>query len=370
MTVEAATAPEPSTQVLQIPKLSPEQLRVALLSDDANVRLVALTLTVQPDANIDGCVAAIASCVERGHDNPVISEIAAVALSNVIVDAEKPAAVACLLTIVAPENSMDARMWAAHGIAKHGLIPDAAWRHLAPMLFDEDMYVRKAVLMAIMPQVVHGATYIAQTVASVNPGKWTTESLTALALSAGASTDNKQRVENFLMRSLNGQPIYPTAIAGYAAMTHLYPKSSGPVALAKIAASDDDVAALAAIDAIARLGELGSSAIPGLVEALGATENAEREDAICKALIRVQVRAADVPLRRVLQRIADAEPYAVMAHSSLLCLHGKAFATTASVVAARHAKSDEDLQDALSDVHFALIGIKLDPVPPHSAAKP
>lgn len=370
MIVEAETAAEPPAQVLQIPKLSPEQLRAALLSDDANVRLVALTLTVQPDANIDGCVAAITSCVERGRDNLDIAEIAAVALANVRVDAEKPAAVDCLLTIVTPANSMDARMWAAHGIAKHGPIPEAAWPHIAPLLFDEGEYARKAALMAIMPHAVHGAGHIARTVASVDPGSWTTESLVALALSAGKSTDNKQRVENFLVRSLNGQPIFPTMIAGYAAMTHLNPKSSGPVALAKIAASEDDVTAMAAIDAIARLGTLGSSAIPGLVGVLVRTDNAEREDAICKALIRTEIRAADVPLPRVLQRIANAEPFAVVAHSSLLCLHAKAFATTASVVAARHAKSGEDLQDALSDVHFVLTGTKLDPVPPHPAAKP
>jgi hypothetical protein len=51
-------------------------------------------------------------------------------------------------------------------------------------------------------------------------------------------------------------------------------------------------------------------------------------------------------------------------------VHAKSFAAASSVVAARHAKSEEDLQDALSDVHFALTGKKLDPVPPHPAAKP
>jgi hypothetical protein len=238
------------------------------------------------------------------------------------------------------------------------------------MLFDGDEYTRKAVLMAIMPHAVQGARHFAEAVASVDPGNWTTESLVALALSAGKSTDNRQRVENFLLRSMNGQPVFPTMIAGYAALTHLNPKGTGPVALAKIAATNDDVAALAAIDAIARLGALGSSAIPGLVDALGRTDNAQREDAICKALVRTEIRAADVPLARVLQRIAEAEPFAVVAHSSLLCLHAKAFANAASVVAARHARSGEDLQDALSEVHYVLSGKKLDPVPAHPAAKP
>jgi hypothetical protein len=370
MTGEAETVDDPPQQVLQIPQLSPEQLRAALLSDDANVRLVALTLTIQPDANIDGCVAAIASCVERDRDNPDVTEIAAAALFNVRVDAEKPAAVACMLTIVTPDNATGARVWAAHGIAKHGPIPELVWPHIAPMLFDGDEYTRKAVLMAIMPQVTQGAGQIAQTVASVDPSKWTTESLVALALSAGKSDDKRKQVENFLVRSIKGQPIFPTMIAGYAAMTHLNPKSSGPVALAKVAASADDVAAMAAIDAIARLGTLGSSAIPGLIGALCQTDVAAREDAICKALVRTEIRASDVPLRRVLQRIADAEPFAVVAYTTLLCMHAKSFASTASVVAARHATSGVDLQDALSDVHFTLTGKKLEPVPPHSAAKP
>ena len=370
MTAETAAAPEVMEEVIRLPKLSSEQLRAGLLSDNADVRMAALTLTIQPDARIDGCVEAIASCVDRGRDDPLIGGIAVVALSSVKVDAEKPAAVACLLTLVTPDNSADVRSWAAHGMVQYGAIPEAAWPHVAPLLFDEDIYVRKTVLKAITPYAVTGAAHIAQSTSAVGPVAWTTEGLTALALSAGTSDDNKRRVENYLVRSLEGQSIFPTAIAGYAAVAQLNPKSSAPLLLAKIAAGADDGAALAAIDAIARLGISASGATPALVEALIQTEHVEREDALCKALVQLQIRAADVPLPRVLQRIADAEGSVALAHCSLLCLHARAFSATASVVAARHAKSGETLQDALSEVHLSLAGRKLAPVAPQSAAKP
>lgn len=347
----------------------PEKLREALLSDDANQRLEALVLTIQPESNIDGCAEAIVACVARGADEPLVAQIAVVALGNVKVHAERPTAVACLVTLSSPVYPAEVRAFAADGLAKHGVIPEAAWPNLAQLLFDEDVYVRKSVLHVITPSAINGASHIAQVAASRMPTQWTSEGLTALVSSAGASEDNKRRIEQFIMRSLQGQAVFPAAVAGYAALAKLNPKGAAPVALARIAHDPDDQASLAAIDAIAQVGPSASAAIPVLIDALLKSESLDRDEALCKALVRLQIRAADVPLPRVLERIATAPGPTVAAHCTLLCLHPREFAATASVIASRHARSGDELQQALSDVHQTLVGKPLAPVTPPADSK-
>ena len=136
-------------------------------------------------------------------------------------------------------------------------------------------------------------------------------------------------------------------------------RSVAPLALAKLAANDDDQTAMAAINTLVQLGESAKSAIPGLVEALGQTENPERVEAICRALWPLKVSAKDVPLPRVLKRVEGAPDRAVAAHCLLLSLHAKSFAAASKVVAARYAVSGEALQRVLDDVHHQLVGKRL-----------
>ncbi len=361
MNAETTSPPDEPSPLRAWP---PEKLRAGLLADDPNLRLEVLGLTVQPESNIDGCAEAIVSCVVRGVDEPLVAQIAVVALGNVRVQSERPVAVACLVTLCAPAYPADVRAFAVHGLAQQGVIPEAAWINIAPLLFDEDSYVRKGVLHAIAPFAALGATHIAQCTAARSPSQWTSEGLTALALSAGTSDDNKRRIEQFILRSLQGQSMFPAAVAGYAALAKLNPKSVAPVALARIAHDADDQTALAAIDAIVSLGASASAALPVLVEALEKTENMDREQALCNALVHLQIRAADVPLPRVVERIGSGPGPSVAAHCSLLCLHPRVFAATASVVASRHARAGEALQEALSAVHQTLVGKPLAPVVP------
>lgn len=346
-----------------------DRLREGLLSQSADERNSALAMTVLPQVRIDGYANAIAACVDRARDDPLVVQLAVIALGRVTVQSEMPIASGCLLTLVTPENPAGIRAWATYGLTKMGAIPDAAWPSVAPVLFDEDESSRKTVLKAITPFAVSGAAHIAQASAAATPARWTPEGLAALALSAGTSDANKSRVEQYIMRSLQGLSLGPT-VAGYAALARLSPKSAAPMALASVAAGPDDAAALAAVDALAQLGVGASATIPTLVEALRNINNPDREEAICAALLRMQIRASDVPLPRVVQRIGDAPGCTVFAYCGLLCAHAKVFTAAATVVAARHAKSGESLQDVLSKVHQSLTGKLLAPVPTEPVLKP
>ncbi len=347
------------TEVSKIEPWSLERLRVGLLSDDHDQRVEALAMSVQPTADVDECVGAIVACVEASRADPVACQLAAVALGNVKRDSEKLAAANCLATLGSAENAPAVRTFAAHGLAQLGQVPLAAWPSLAAMLFVEDGTMRQVALRAMTPFAVQGAAFIAQAATAATPVKWTTEGLAALARSAGSSADGKQRVEQYVLRSLQGQALMPTGIAGYLALAKLNPDGVAPLALAKIAASDDDAAALAAIDALAKMGESGKSAIPGLIQALGQTEKPEREEAICRALLPLKLSARDVPLPRVLNRVESAPDRAVAAHCLLLVLHARSFSAASKVVAARYAVSGEALQRVLDEVHHQLVGTRL-----------
>ena len=107
------------------------------------------------------------------------------------------------------------------------------------------------------------------------------------------------------------------------------------------------------------MGESAKSAIAGLIEALGQTENPEREEALCRALLPLKVSAKDVPLSRVLKRVEGAPDRAAAAHCLLLSLHAKSFAAASRVVAARYEVSGEALQRVLDEVHYQLVGKRL-----------
>lgn len=346
----------------EIPKIelwSAERMREGLLSDDPALRIHALAMTIQPDAALDDVVAAVLTCVDASRTDPTACQLAAVALGMVKRESEKPAAVDCLATLTTADNAAAVRTFAAHGLAQHASVPPQAWPGLAQMLFNEDGSMRQVALRAATPFAVVGAPFIAQAAAGATPLMWTNEGLAALALSAGNSSDGKQRVEAYVLRSLQGQPLLPTGIAGYAALARLNPDSIAPAALAKIAAADDDATALAAISALAQMGESGRSAIPGLVEALRQSTNAEREEAICRALLPLKVRVGDIPLPHILKRIEIADDRAVAAHCLLLCLHAKPFASASKAVAARYAVAGEALQRVLDEVHHQLVGKRL-----------
>ena len=329
------------------------------MSEDPALRLHALAMTVQPNAQIDECVPAIVSCVELSRDDAAACQLAAAALSMVKRESEKTTATNCLATLASEDNAPAVRIFAAHGMAQLAQVPASAWPGLAQMLFAEDGTMRQVALRAVTPFAVVGAPQLAQAVANATPEKWTTEGLAALVQSAGTSDDSKARVESFVLRSLEGQQLMPAGIAGYGALARLNPNGVALPALARIAASEDDQTALAAIQALGQLGELAKNAIPGLVQALSQTDNPAREEAICRALLPMKAKSSDVPLPRVLQRIEAGPDRAVAAHCLLLSFHAKAFAAAAPIVAKRYATSVDALKRVLDELHHQLVGKRL-----------
>ena len=358
MSVELSAA-EALPEVAKIELWPAQRMREGLLSESSDTRVHALAMTVQPGAEVNECVAAIIACVELSRTDPIALQIAAVALSAVTLASAKPTAANCLATLMTVDNAPAVRTFAAHGIAQLALVPPVAWLNLAAMLFGDDENMRKVALRAATPFAAQGAPYIAQAAAAATPVKWTTEGLHALALSAGGSDGGKQRVEDFVLRSLHGQALIPTGIAGYTALARLNPGGVAPVALGKIAAAEDRDTALAAINALAQIGESAATAIHGLVAALCESENPEREEALCRALLALKIRFSDVPLARVLHRVATAPDRAVAAHCLLLAMHAKSLASASKVVAARHADSAPALQLVLDELHQQLVGKRL-----------
>lgn len=334
----------------------PERMREGLLSENHELRVHALAMTVQPAAQVDECVEAIITCVSLSRDDPIACQLAAVALGNVKLESQKLSAANCLATLSDLGNAPAVRTFAAHGLAQLGQVPPQAWPGLSQMLFVQDSSMRQVALRATTPFAVTGAAFIAQAAAAATPANWTTEGLAALAYSAGNSSDNRLRVEQYVLRSLQGQELMPTGIAGYAALARLNPGGVATSALAKIAASEDNPTAIAAINALAQIGESGKAAISGLVECLRKTENPEREEAICRALLAMKISPNDVPLPRLLERIEKAPDRAVAAHCLLISLHAKSFAAASRVVAARFHVSGEALQRVLDEVHSQLVG--------------
>lgn len=348
-----------TTDLPALPKIEPwsvDQLRAGLLSEHHDTRVHALAMSVQRDAPVDQLVNELAQCVGACRIDPIALQLAAVALGMVKRTSERANAADVLATLATVENALAVRIFTAHGFAQLGQIPATAWPHVSLMLFDQDATLRQVALRATTPVATQGAAVIASVVAGTPPDKWTTEALAALALSAGSSADGMQRVEQYVLRSLQGQALLPTGIAGYAALARLNPSGVAPQALAKIASAEDNATALAAIAAIAQLGAAGKPAIPGLVQALIQTDNPDREEAVCRTLIALQIEASDVPLQRTLERIEQGPDRVVAAHSLLLSLHAKSFGQTAPVVALRYAKSSVALQGVLNELHHQLSG--------------
>lgn len=342
-------------------------MRAGLVSDDPAMRLHALAMTVQPNATLDDCVPFIVSCISLSRDDAAACQLGAAALGMVKRDSEKPTAADCLASLASDTNAPAVRIFAAHGMAQLARVPAPAWPWLAQMVFADDGAMRQVALRAVTPFAEIGAAFFAQTAAQTIPSKWTTEGLTALVKSAGSSEQSKSRIENFILKSLEGESLIPTGIAGYAAAAHLNPNGAAPTALAQIAAGDSDEAALAAIQAFAQMGEAAKPFIPALVRALLCSDDPIREEALCRALLAMKLHSNEVPLPRVLQRIELGPDRAVAAHALLLSFHAESFAAAAPVISKRHGVSGDGLKRVLDELHHQLVGKRLalsQPPPP------
>ena len=331
-----------------------------LVAADARVRFLALNMAIRPGAPVDGCVDQLVLAAELNATDALALPLVAVALGGLTPGRGLVKVHECLAGLAGPGHPIPVRMFAAHGLFRHKCMPDSAAESVASMLLVDDANARKIALLAISPFAARFAAQIAGAVASVTPDKWTSEALGALGKSAENEAAAKKTVEAYVMRSLAGQAIVPTGIAGYVALAQL--NSGGPalVALTRIATDSVDLSqSSAAIKALVQLGETARPAAKDLAKMLVASDDPEREMELCRALLGVRAEARDVPLQRVVARVGEAPDTSAAAHCMLLCLHPKEFANTAVLVQKRFETASDTLKAVLARTYKTLTGLDL-----------
>lgn len=360
MTDANALASSLSAQPTGVSIWPPEQLRVQLVADDPSARHGALVMSVQPGAPVDACIDEITRCAALANDDPAMLAFVAIALGGATPARMNSTALELLSSLIEPKHADHVRIFAAHALYRLKMVPASAFARLSALLLHGETGARQIALCALTLVIKPAAGAITQLVAALPPDRWTIEALTALARSAGDSTENQSVVEQFVMRALPSAAIFPTGIAGYAALAQISPNGAATAALARIAsAATDPEHWRAALAALSTLGESAQSAAAELANALVATDSPEREEALCRVLVGVHAKVRDVPLARVLQRIEAGPERSAAAHCMLLALHAKQFAATIKTIRDRYAIASGALKPTLAQAHFALAGTKL-----------
>lgn len=351
----ATNSLDPSAVPTVIERMPHELVAAGLVAEDAATRLRALTAAVQPDAPVDNWARELVGCVDLSRGDALALQVAATAFCMLKSQAARDVALPCVVTLANIESAAPVRLAAAHCFWLYKCIPTQAWPAVAQMVFSDDANLRKVAFGAALPHAEAGAGDIAAAAAAVGAAGWTPEGMDLLAASAGNSDQKKRQIESYVLRSLKAETGVTVMVSGYAALARLNPKGAGVAALAQVA----NVApkwsdATIALSALTQLGDLARPAIPALVAQLVATDDAEREEDLCRCLLTLQISEREVPIARVLQRLESGPDKAVIGHSMLLGLHPKPFARAAPIVAARFAKSSEELKPLLSALHEML----------------
>ncbi len=364
-TSDSLTAIPPDAAPLPVAapeRWSHERIRVELVSDDATNRTHALAQALQPDAPLDSWMPELLRCVALSRGDGTALLLAATLFTQLKTQPAKDAALPCVVSLVAVDSPAPARGMAANALWLYQCVPTEAWPGLAQMVFSPEAGLRKIAFSTALPHAVAGAPWIASTAAQVGAPGWTPEGLDLLAASAGTSDTKKRQIEDYVLRTLKGETNISVMVAGYAALARLNPKGPGVLALTQVvAAAPQWRDAMLALTALSQMGEGARAAIPGLVKQLVATDDPEREDALCKALLELKITDREVPIARVVQRVESGPDQSVVAHCVFLSLHRKPFARLAPIVAARfaHATTSEPLKLVLDAVHEMLAGTVL-----------
>ena len=348
---------DPSAGPTVFERMPHEGVAAGLVAADAATRLRALTAAVQPDAPIDSWARELVGCVDLSRGDALALQVAATAFCMLKSQPARDIALPCVVTLASIENAAPVRLATAHCFWLYKCIPTQAWPAVVQMVFCDDSNLRRVAFGAALPHAEAGAGDIAAAAAAVGATGWTPEGMDLLAASAGNSDQKKRQIESYVLRSLKDATSITVMVAGYAALARLIPKGAGVTALAQMA----NVApkwsdATIALSALTQLGDLARPAIPALVNQLVATDDAEREEDLCRCLLTLQISEREVPIARVLQRLEAGPDKAVIGHSMLLGLHPKPFARAAPIVAARFSKSSEELKPLLSALYEMLTG--------------
>lgn len=370
-----AADPVSSADVTSFDQLQPfepwaaDRLRVALSSQDAAQRVAGLAMAVQPAAPVDAVVSEIARAAGLARDDEGALMMAAAALGAATTGAARAQALTALCVLARIEFPASVRRLVAKNFWGYQTIPAAAWPSVAQMVFSDDAELRQVAFAAAIPHAREGAREIVAQASVAGPPGWTTEGMDLLAASAGQDESRRTQVLDYVMRSLAQVTSLPALVAGNSALARLNPDGPAVLGLCALAAKAENAAAAQpALNAITQLGDRAGRAVPELVVQLKATDDPEREEALCKTLLAARIAEQDVPLPRVIERVRVAPDRAVAAHCMLIAMHAKAFAKLAPVIAERFARAEPPLQTMLDCVYEMLTGQHLLENPPKFAA--
>lgn len=320
-----------------------------LVSSDGNIRMRALGMALQPEAPVSDCVDALIRAAMLNQDDPTAQSMTATAMGSVTPSAATDAMRECLAGLTRRDLPVNVRTSATHALSRHACMPASAAPEVAMLLLSDDTPARQIALFALSPFARPFAAQIAAAVASVTADKWSNEALAALAKSAKEEDAARRTVEAYVVRSLEGQQIIPSGIAGYVALAELTGGGAGLAALAAIVREANDPDHLkAALQALAALGSIARPAAREIAARLVMTEDFELEQLLCRTLVQIQAVADDIPLPRVINRIGTAPDENVVPHCMLLTLHPKDFASAGIVIKKRFDVAVEPLKGALA----------------------
>lgn len=356
--VSAGSEPTPSPAPIALWPL--DVIQRHLVSSDAQTRVHALAMVLQPNAPIDECVESLIKAAELNIESGEALPLVAVALGSVAPARATDALRECLAGLVSGEHPIGVRIFAAHALTRHSCMPVKAAPEVAMMLLFGEESARKIALLALTPYARQFAAQIASAVASVPPDKWTSEAMAALSKSAKDDAGARRTVEAYVMKSLANQPIVPTGIAGYGALAELNSGGAGLAALGTIVKQATDAEHLkASLNALGQLGEVARSTARDVADRLVRTDVLEQEEQLCRALVQIKAHPGDIPLARVVTRIGSAPDENVVPHCMLLTLHPKDFAHASVIVKKRFEIAQEPLKAALASTYKILTQIDL-----------
>lgn len=322
--------------------------------------MLALGMAIQPNAPIGECRAALLHATQLSLADPMEAQLAAAAMGCLVPGSATSEEQARLSELVAAEQGMPVRILAAHAMFRLKCLPSTAVASICQMLTSDDANARKVALLCFGPFARTYRSAIGAQIGRTSPDQWTTEGLQALAMSTDGDSSAQQTIDAYLMRSVANAPLVPTGVAVYAALVRINPKSSALTALVQTACAATEPAHWrTALEALSGLGESAKPAARQLAEALVATDDPVRQEAICRTLVAIRAGFKELPVQYVVQRVRDAAVRSAAAHCLLLCLCPKEFAPAATIVRQRFVASEAALKAVLAQTYKTLTGTEL-----------
>ncbi|MDW8311716.1 MAG: hypothetical protein RMK02_03130 [Burkholderiales bacterium] len=373
MNRSANASPPTPPQVTALPKLTlwdAETLRRELLASDPNARLRALAMCVQPGAPVAQVLDALAHASAQTRleyarlaaptpIDRVPLQLAAAALGQVAPQQAGAAVEAELCALLALDCPVTATH-AAHALWRLERLPEASLDPLARWLVHEDANVRAAAALAAERDPRRLADALVRTVHATPRERWSIELLDTLARSAGEESAKRRAVESFLTEAATSVPLVPVGMGILTALVRLEPSRSRLQALAQLAGHADETVALTALASLARLGKLAQALRSELLALLARTDDPAREEALCRLLVGLDPRGTELPLERMMQRIASGPERAVAAHCLLAAAQAEAARPLAALIEQRFATGTPALRPVLSATHEQLVGRPLE----------